>query len=156
MPVRIFLLSLCLSAAVPATMIEPLPLDPWTSLRTAPPPEVVPDPTDYPVPNLALELGQLLQFVMTYAYAGVDNPDEQNAILTALQPQYEAFLNSRQFAAPELPATTLAVEPLSTTDSLTNLSTVPEPRTWLLLAAGLAVLAVRPLRRSHTSGSTPS
>lgn len=144
MPVRRMLLSLVYAGALTAAMIEPSPADPWAALRTAPPPEMSPDPPDYPVPDLALELGQVLQFVLAWAYTGLDDPDENNAILTALQPQYEAFLNSRRASSippPTVVAPLLQVAPLQlAVGPFDALTAVPEPRTWLLLAAGLALV----------------
>ena len=148
---RILFLSLCLSSALSAAVIETT--DPWAELRLAAPLPADPEPESLAVPNLPLELASLLQFVMAFAYPGLEG-DEYDAVFAALAPQYESFL--RGFATVPLSAVSAFASPIGLTPlasgalSLADpvgVAEVPEPGSWALLAGGMAALLAAYWRR---------
>jgi len=106
-----------------------------------------------------LNLSSLLSLVLNYNYWDIEDSEVQGNVLTVITPAYEAFLNfllngmgnglGPGFETPVTATESLAVLPDPTTPGLTLpvdptplTTSVPEPATWWLAAAG-AVWMIR-------------
>lgn len=142
MSVRVLILSLCLSAWLYATPIVAPPPDPG----------VATSPEEPPV--FQLNLSNLLSLVLQYSYPDLEDPDVQGNVLTVITPLYEAFLNAylMRTASPAGETTTALTTAITPPLDLGGAGSgpggsvnvaVPEPSTWMLLAAGGAAIAYR-------------
>lgn len=153
---RVLILSLCLSVLLPAALIDEIPI--------APPPITTPSVTDEEPPPFQLNLSYLLNMALMFNYLDFGEPDVQDNILAAIAPAYEAWLNhflGASWLGPGFDAPATVAAPMSMIEvfpppTLTALDTaagagaldvaVPEPSSWLLAAAGVAVLIRRRYR----------
>jgi hypothetical protein len=135
---------LCLVVSLHATMIELPP-----TVAEAPASE------EAPPAIFQLNLSALMALAFTYTYGSFYDEDEQRNVTEAIQPAYQAFLDHLLGASgslgPGIEVPTPPVDAMSLTvlespldggaDPFTT--SIPEPGTWWLAAAGAAWLALR-------------